>query len=110
MKKGIILIIILILILLGFVLAPIINTTTYAERFCTEKACLCSQYQDRTEVPCNTCGSTQYYYFTGLLNLGRNCKAQEIIICEDGSQIDRKLDDFTNCEIFVSIFGNKINR
>jgi hypothetical protein len=109
MKSKTILIIVLAIILSGFVFALIINFSPIGSGACTEMACSCKSYNEKTEIPCNSCGKTTFFYATFILNIGKSCNAKQIIICENGDNIGERFGDYTDCKYYISIFGNKIN-
>ena len=56
---------------------------------CTEMACLC---QESGQFPCNSCFSTDEVFIAGVLNIVKECPAQEIIICKDQRQVDTRIE------------------
>ena len=44
------------------------------------------------ERPCNSCSFSDHIFTTGILNVVQQCRASEIIICENGAQVDSRID------------------
>jgi hypothetical protein len=76
---------ILIVIVLGF-LFGIFSRDLVS---CTEMACDCSEDGEKI---CNSCYSNGYLFFTGVINIAKNCPGTEIITCLDNLQINRKIE------------------
>lgn len=103
MKKSKLLIIILIVILLsGFVIPLFMDDLTY----CTKKYCNCT---GNDEIECNSCSVYDPVYYTILLNIGKNCQAKEVIICQDNEQKNVRYDKNECNYVWNSLF-TEINR
>jgi len=95
-----------ILILLGFIIPFILNILEGCSSACTLLSCPCTNFEEedgagRYERPCNTCQKTQRVFLMGLINVARKCSAQEIILCENGKNVDKRIGPY-NCEIRFS--------
>ena len=44
------------------------------------------------ERPCNSCSFSDHIFTTGILNVVQQCRASEIIICENDAQVDSRID------------------
>lgn len=72
--------------------------------FCTEMGCPCQGVEG--ERSCNSCFSTDYIFFTGLINVKQRCTAPEMIECRNGKQVDRRVD-YTqqSCQSNLELLG-----
>lgn len=57
---------------------------------CTVMGCPCEDTSG--ERPCNSCSFSEPIFTTGILNVVQQCKAQEMITCENGVQVDSRID------------------
>ena len=102
MKLGLIIgIIIVSVIVLGFVIGAVIPETNEG---CTEIGCRCEGVS--SERSCNSCSFSDHIFTTGILNVVQQCRASEIIICENNAQVDSRIDLATKkCTTDWYIFG-----
>ncbi|MEX0920338.1 MAG: hypothetical protein WDZ69_02020 [Candidatus Pacearchaeota archaeon] len=73
---------------------------------CTLLACPCELQDDdfTGEVSCNSCfGSNGPVLFTGVFNLYKSCDGQEVLVCEEGIQVDERID--WDCRYTYNFFG-----
>ena len=71
---------------------------------CTQMACPCEGVSG--ERPCNSCFSSDHIFTTGIVNVVQQCGASEIIICENNTQVDTRIDlENKRCRIDWYIFG-----
>ncbi len=67
---------------------------------CTEMGCLCEVDGER---PCNGCSSRDPVFILGIINVFKECKAQEIITCQNGLDASTRYDiDYSSCRF---VFG-----
>ncbi len=89
-------------IVLGFVIRvfpPLVG--------CTAMGCPCGNISG--ERPCNSCSFSEPIFTTGILNIMQQCKTQEIITCEDGVQVDSRIDlENKQCRTECYLFWFKI--
>ncbi|MBN1275233.1 hypothetical protein JXA12_02990 [Candidatus Woesearchaeota archaeon] len=103
--KKVILLIVAIYVLIGFLFAIIINVfllereTGYA---CHKIYCRPPQEEGITELPCNKCWREPRIYFaTIIFNIERECLGREILIVENGTITDSRIDS-ERCKLKVS--------
>src|SRR3989338_8762751 len=101
MKKSVLIIGILILIDIIFALISYLYFSNFIA--CTKKGCFCSE--NVGEIPCNDCSITKPVLITGIFNIVKNCRAKEIILCENSKQSDIRYDiDNSNCRYSYLLF------
>lgn len=105
MKLGLIILIIIVsVVVLGFVIGAILPRT---EISCTLMACPCEGVS--CERPCNSCYFSDNIFTTGIINVVQQCSASEIIICENGDQVDSRIDlENKKCTVDWYIFGSNL--
>ncbi|HLC61004.1 MAG TPA: hypothetical protein VJJ52_06265 [Candidatus Nanoarchaeia archaeon] len=101
MKKiQIFVIIFIILIVLGFLAAFLIHSPIG----CTKKGCPCP-IGTNSERPCNSCFTTKYYFMSGILNVYKTCSGNEIILCENGIEKNKRYEfEPSNCKNHLNLF------
>lgn len=102
MKLGLIIgAVIVSVIVLGFVIGAALPETNEG---CTMMGCPCEDVSG--ERPCNSCSFSDHIFTTGILNVVQQCKASEIIICENNVQVDTRIDlENKRCKTDWYIFG-----
>ena len=96
MKKGVkvFLIIILVILLVLNLLANGFLFSSKANVDCWDPPCLC-QFRNviNGEASCDIClDSKHIIVITGILNVYKECDVNEIITCQEGAQIDSRID------------------
>jgi len=74
---------------------------------CTELGCPCTEDGER---PCNTCDQKSPVFVVGFFNVYYECSMTEIITCDNGLQVDERLE--TNpekCGHVLYLMGFRIN-
>lgn len=74
-------------IILGFVIGIFLPENNEG---CTKMGCSCEGVSG--ERPCNSCSFSDHIFTTGILNVVQQCRASEIIICENNAQVDSRID------------------
>lgn len=74
--------------------------------FCTAMSCFPPEGGDG-EVSCNTCGSEDPVFMTGILNIVERCGGREIVAFQDGEQVDRRIS-WGPCKYHVELFGKTV--
>ena len=97
--KKILIIFIITIILIGFILPTILPINDI--RGCTEMGCICSV--DKLETPCNSCSRTKFHFLSFIVNYYETCSEKEVLICENGKNIDTRYD-IKECKKKVSLF------
>lgn len=88
MKLGLILgIIVISVIILGFAIGIVLPESSLG---CTEIGCPCEGVSG--ERPCNSCSYSDHIFTTGVLNIVNQCRASELIICENNVRLDSRID------------------
>jgi len=102
MKLGLISgIIIVSVIVLGFVIGAVLPETNAD---CTLMGCPCEDVSG--ERPCNSCSFSDPMFITGVLNVIQQCRASEIIRCENNTQVGSRIDmENKRCRADWYIFG-----
>ena len=89
---------------LGLIIGAVLPETNEG---CTEMGCPCEGVSG--ERPCNSCSFSDHIFTTGILNIAQQCRAQEIIVCENDVQIDSRIDlENKECRIGWYVFGFKL--
>ena len=100
MKVKLVILIIISVIAIGFIIRFIVPTN----QACTERGCPCEGISG--ERPCNTCSISNHIFTTGLINVIQQCRASEIIMCENNSQVDTRIDlENKECTVGWYVFG-----
>jgi len=102
MKLGLITgIVIVSVVVFGFVIGTILLETNEG---CTEIGCSCEGVSG--ERSCNSCSFSDPIFSIGLLNVIQQCRAPEIIVCENNVQVDTRIDlENRRCRTDWYIFG-----
>lgn len=101
MNIKIMIIIIVSIVAIGFIVALIIPETNVG---CTEMGCPCGGISG--ERPCNSCSISNHIFTTGLINVIQQCRASEIIMCENNVQVNSRIDlENKECETDWYIVG-----
>jgi len=115
MKKGlkitIVISLIILFVILGIVLANFSKASEKSLHVCTEKACpSCDDVEGK--VVCNDCISSHFTFYTWLINIQKNCDAQETITCENGVVSGKDISSTPTpetCESSLSLFTKSLN-
>ena len=101
-KKVLIPILIVIgIIILGFVIGAFSHYS-----FCTTMACPCENVVG--ERPCNSCTDDNAIFVIGIVNVFKTCSSEEIIICENNTEVDSRIDwDEDSCKFEWNFFVYK---
>ncbi len=78
-------------VLLSFLAGLVVNPSMQTLMDCP---CELQQIDNSTqdgEVPCNSVTTTDYIFFTGVLNVYQEKEGQEIIMCENGERVGEKV-------------------
>jgi len=86
------------IIILGFISAAL---SAY-ESVCTKMGCPCAGVEG--ERPCNSCSILEPIFTLGIVNLVKVCPGSEIITCENGIEVDKRID-WKDCEYRWYILG-----
>ena len=114
MKRGdrnkrvvyIILAIVAALIVLGFLLGAVVESSTM---FCTLMACYPHpESTGVTEVPCNGCGVKDYVFVTGFFNVYKQCSAKEILVFNGQEYIETKYEISECSEVNTEAFKFRV--
>jgi len=94
MKKEIIIPLVIIGIL---VLSLVIGNLMPDIGMCTMMGCPCEGVEG--ERPCNTCTNSKHILSFGIVGLVKTCNSKEIMVCENGVQVDTRYDiDEASCK------------
>ena len=86
---------------LGLIIGAVLPETNEG---CTEMGCPCEGVSG--ERPCNSCSFSDQIFTTGILNIAQQCRALEIITCENDAQVDSRIDlENKECRTNWYIFG-----
>ena len=88
----------------GFALAAIIPSNNYSM---TLMACGCAPSDEPYEISCNqVSGGGNFYFFTGILNVGEFCSGKEIISCPASEELTFSSENTRidlECQIGISL-------
>lgn len=88
----------------GFAAASFSDEST----FCTEMGCPCQGVEG--ERKCNSCTSSECVFLTGVINIKEICRANEVITCENNTQVNSRIDwDNKDCSTKTTLFGFDLN-
>lgn len=87
MGLGLIIGIIVSVIVLGSIIGTVLPETNEG---CTEMGCPCEGVSG--ERPCNSCYFSDPIFTTGIVNVIQQCRASEIIKCENNTQVSSRID------------------
>ncbi len=94
-------VIFLVIIVAGFAIGTL---SPESPMLCTMMACLCTDVDG--ERTCNTCSYSDPVFTTGIVNVAKQCTVREIIVCENGTQVDSRYDmENKKCRTLWRIFG-----
>ncbi len=84
---------VILVIIMGFILAFFINMVFSKGLSCSASGCLCPRTEGYIEHPCSKCTSSDYVFVLGILNVKRDCQADEITFCENGISVGMEVRD-----------------
>lgn len=97
-KRVLIPVIIAIVIILGFLVAAFLSEMIS----CTEMGCPCENLV--SERPCNSCTLSNPVFTSGIVHISKVCSAQEVILCENNTDVGRRVDvDNNSCEYKLNL-------
>jgi len=72
--------------------------------YCTKVGCICPEDTALyTEIPCNTCRSGKFYFFSFLINIGKRCSFEQIEICENSQSAGSKYSE-KQCSVYFDSY------
>lgn len=87
-KVLLVVIVIFLLLISGFIGGRILQALEGELNLCTQKYCFCEE-GTTGEIPCNGCTNINPIYFNGVVNVFKECHAQEIVSCNNGERSER---------------------